>query len=412
VFTITLYTRHEFDSREKAADLFRFFNEAGGSFKPARFDLREPVRKIYDPAELSAPADLLSGAPNFKNGGVMLKGAKHRFLAWIRWRSGGVSPWYMWLSEKFFERAERVEEFMGFIAGFCERFPVLFGSACPGEDWDAKHYYISKSSGRRNFTLKVGDELDSCLPGVYWLTIFGQPLVEHFGRERIESLPVQRVMDFGAGGLGIVLRASPYGIEKSERLSHDAEIMKLLGGEYFFDVSQPKRPCQPISSVTQGGSQTIGVLEALESASEPEPEFGLKDLKNVTVLDAVGEPITDLSSLAEMLVVFLQGEVNEAFEYSRAALEAIDRHFAEHPQRVEYKPEHLNKEFIPTLGAYLGEVMVRNLKAEWVAREPLPKSTIRLGDTEISPFESAYRSVYEGARLSDVYDSLARLPSS
>lgn len=413
MFTVTLYTRHRFDSRQKAAELFDFFNEVGGTFKPARFGQKEPVKKVYHPAKLAAPVKLLSGAPDFESGGVMLKGAKFKFLAWITWEAAPeeTSVWYMWLSEKFFERAERLEEFVNFIIKLCERFPVIFGGACPEEDWDAKHWVNIKGTGS---LIKAGAALNKCLPGVYWMTLFGPQLVEHFGRERIANLPVRRVLDLGsgadtgAGGLGIMLRDNPYEPAKSERLQRDAEVMKLLGEEYFFNAASPDKECSPVPSVTRGGVESVSI----GTKQEPQPKFSLEDLKKVSVPDAKGQPITDLADLAEMLVVFLQGEVNEADEYSRAALEAIDSHFAQHPQLKEYKPEHLNKEFLPALGAYLGEVLVRNLKAKWVVGEPLPQSTVKLGDTEVSPFEVAYRSVYEGAKLSDAFDRLAQLPSS
>jgi hypothetical protein len=416
LFKVTLHTRHRFDSPEKAAELFAFFNESGGVFKPARFGTTRSVRKPYDPADVSEPMALLSHPPDYKGGAVMLKGAKYRFLAWIISGMEEVNVWSMWLDAKFFARAGRVEEFTRFISALCERFPILFGSACTQEDWDAKHW-VDTDSG----LTKTGSTLNKCLPGVYWLTVLGRPLVEHFGREKIEGLPVHRVLDFGRrGGLGLVLRESPLQPEESERLSHDAEIARLLGEEYFFDPARPDRPCQPVPSVTEGGVEIDEDEDADESQSESAPaatsasapQFTTEELEDVTVLDATGDPVTDLKELAEMLVVFLQGEVNEAGDYSRAALEAIDEHFAKHPQRKEYKPEHLNKEFLPALGAYLGEVLVRNVKAKWVEREPLPKSTVKHGDTEVSPFEVAYRSVYEGAKLADAFDRLARLPSS
>lgn len=404
MFTVTLYTKYRFDSREKAAELFDFFQEAGGTFKPSHFGASEPVKRAYDPSKRSAPIKLLSGAPDFEGGGVMLKSAKFKFLAWVTWEAApdAVSTWHLWLSEKFFERAERVEEFLGFITKLCGRFPVLFGGACPEEDWDAKHWVNIKGTGS---LIKTGAALDKCLPGIYWLTIFGPQLVEHFGREKVEGLPVQRVLDFDSGGLGLVLRDSPYAPAKPERLRQDDEIAKQLGEEYFFDAANPEKECRPISSVTSGG------VEAQTVAKQP-TEFSLNDLKKVSVLDASGQTVTDLGDLAEMLVVFLHGEVNEASEYSRAALEAIDRHFKQHPQQKEYKPEHLNQEFLPALGAYLGEVLVRGLKAKWVKREPLPQSTLKHGDTEVSPFEVAYRAVYEGAGLADTFDRLARLPGS
>jgi hypothetical protein len=397
LFIVTLHTRHRFDSREKAAELFEFFDESGGALKPARFGQTERVKEVYDAARPDEAIDMLA------RGGIMLKAAKHRFLVWIKSEAQEVSTWYMWVSEKFFERPARVEEFVGFIAKFCERFPVLFGSACPQEDWDAKHLLQEGYA-----TSRVGDTLGKCVPGVYWMTVFGPPLVEHFGREKIEGLPVHRVVD--AGGLALVLRESPYGPELSERLRHDAEVARLLGEEFFFDVTQPKKECQPIPGVTSGGAGVT--TDTDEAEAEPAAKFTIKDLADVTVLDATGEPVTDLKELAEMLVVFLQEEVADATDYSRTALAALDAHFAEHTQRKEYKPEHLNKEFLPALGAYFGEVLVRNLKAKWVKREPLPRSTVKHGDAEVSPFEVAYRSIYEGARLADAFDRLAQLPSS
>jgi hypothetical protein len=402
---VTLYTRHKFDSRQKAAELFDLFEEAGGTFKPSRFGASEPAKRVYDPKKRSAALKLLSGAPDFEGGGVMLKGSKFKFLAWITWQAApeAVSTWHMWLDEKFFQKDERVEEFFEFVEKLCARFAILFGGACPEEDWDAKHWVNVKGA-----LAKTGAALDRCLPGVYWLTAFGAPLVEHFGREKFEGLPVRRVLDFGANGLGLVLRESPYEPGKAERLRHDSEVAKLLGADYFFDAAAPEKECRPVPSVTRGGAEPVPTLKA----TAPAQEFGVEDLKKVTVLDAVGEPVRDLEDLAEMLVVFLHGEVDEASDYSRAALEAVDEHFAKHPQRKEYKPEHLNEEFLPALGAFFGEVLVRNLKAKWVEREPLPRSTVKHGDTEVSPFEVAYRSVYEGAGLAEAFDRLARLPSS
>lgn len=399
LFIVTLHTRHKFDSREKAAELLGFFDESGGPFKPARFGQTERVKGVYDAAKPDEAIDMLA------RGGIMLKAKKYRFLAWFRSQSGEFSTWHMWLSEKFFERAARVDEFVAFIAKLCERFPILFGGACPQEDWDAKHMLQEGYT-----TSRLGDALGKCVPGVYWMTVFGPPLVEHFGREKIEGLPAQRVLDLGPGGLGIVLRESPYEPERPERLKQDAGIARLLGEDYFFDVTRPEKECKPIPSVTRGGAEVTPDADAGEAG--PGAKFTVEDLKGVTFSDAAGEPVTDLRELAEMLVVFLQEEVADATDYSRAALEAIDAHFTEHPQTAEYEPGHLNREFLPALGAYFGEVLVRSLKAKWVVGDPLPRSTLKIGDTEVSPFEVAYRSVYEGAKLSEVFDRLARLPGS
>jgi hypothetical protein len=105
--------------------------------------------------------------------------------------------------------------------------------------------------------------------------------------------------------------------------------------------------------------------------------------------------------MGEGLVVYLHGTVPEVSGYSEAALQAVDRYFAAHPPRRDYRDEFLLSDFIPAIGAYLGESLVREKAAHWVMREPLLHSDIRLGDIELSPFRIAFERVYGGVGLLD-----------
>ncbi len=96
------------------------------------------------------------------------------------------------MSCKFFRTKNSVEKFIQFVVAIARRVSVVYGWAAPQDDWKAKHWLIEGTSES-----KVGTTLEEGLPGVYWMTIFGPQLVQHFGRARLEGLPVSRVIDLG-----------------------------------------------------------------------------------------------------------------------------------------------------------------------------------------------------------------------
>jgi hypothetical protein len=259
----------------------------------------------------------------------------------------------------------------------------------------------------------MGLELDECLPGVYWLTLFGAPLVKHFGRKKLEGLPAHHVLDFGDNGLGLMLSETPFDPGPSERLRRDQEIISKLGSQYFFDMNNPQAGCEAIPGVTQGkdGSAEPDQQEPAKAAA-PEPPtktgpnqvLSLAEFKKQSVLSPDGEQVTKPAELAEQFVALMHMEVKEVSGQSRAALKALDNYFARHPQKKEYKPEHLLTEFIPALGGYLGEVLVKELGGKWQVKNQLLKSVVKLKGAEIAPFDIAYKVVFGDARLYDALD--------
>ncbi|HEX9988124.1 MAG TPA: hypothetical protein VGE45_06545 [Chloroflexia bacterium] len=413
MFSMTVYTRHQFDTPQKAGEFFKFLNDIGGTFTPAYFDMQEPVKKRYTPDDLSEPIGLLSGQPEHDGGGLLLKGAKPKFLALVKWRRSEVASWHFYLSDDYFDNAKRREEFTRFVTQLCQAFSVLYGGGATQEDWDAKHWLkIQRPSGGYS-RRKMGLEVDECLPGVYWLTLFGAPLVKHFGRKKLESLPTHQVLDFGDNGLGLILSETPSEPGLSERLQRDQEIISKLGSQYFFDMNNPQARCEAIPGVThgkEGSAESTPPEPAKTTATEPPAEKGSKSIlslaefKNQTVLSPDGDPVTKPAELAAQFVALMHMEVKEVFGQSRAALKALDKYFARHPQKEEYKPEHLLKEFIPALGGYLGEVLIKELGGKWQVKKPVLKSVVKLKGAEIAPFNIAYKVVFEDAKLSDALD--------
>jgi hypothetical protein len=248
-----LFTRHAFDGREKARELFSLLNEAPEPFRPARYDVGEPVRRAYNPDDLGEPFELLSGAPEHESGGLLLKGAKYQSLAHYSWVEGEVSSWDIYLGSSFFRQVARVESYLAFVGSLCRAFPVLYGAAADEEDWRAKHWLVTPLPGGGNTETQIRPDLRRCLPGVYWLTHFGPPLVEFFGRSRLARLPVHRVLDLGEAGMTLLLRPSPFQPDLDARLRGDREIIAALASQYFFDIADPTRSCEAIPGVTSGG---------------------------------------------------------------------------------------------------------------------------------------------------------------
>lgn len=395
------FSENKFGSEAQATRLLKFVGARGVVFAPARFGVDEPPREAYDPEDLSAPARLLFGGAGRGAGNVRLKGAKHKFQAGFAWNESAVVKWDMELDEKFFEDEERVEEFTDFVAELCHEFPIRFGGAAPRDDWLAKNWQVERYPDGRETSRSLGLTLEGCLPGVYWMTIFGARAVAHFGRKKLERLPIHRVLDLSDGGLALVLRQHPFKPAQPARLRHDAQIIELLGREYFFNVKAPQKDCRPVPGITLPKPSEEEDDE--ENGAQLEAEF--EGFERQTALNPEGQPAKHPREMAENIVVYFHGKVPEVFDSSRDSLQALDEYFAAHPQVVEYTREHLFKELIPALGSYLGAVLVKRLGGKWIKRQPILKSSVKVKTMELAPFWIAFHAVYGDAKLAEAFDS-------
>lgn len=403
---LLLFTDFKFNDRQKASSLFEFLNATTKTFIPQRCDTQEPVRKPYTPDKLEEATDLLSGYPEHLYGEIFLQGANGTYLAWLRWTSAKTSLWHIYLAKGYLSKSSNVEELLEFTIGLCNRFPPLYGGIAAKEDWDAKHKLLRTSPTGGESHEKVGLDITSCLPGIYWTTIFGPAVSARLElKKRTSTLPIERAITLNNGGTILVLRKSPVSPELSERLSHDQEIIDAIGAEYFFDKNHPEKKCPPVVEVEKSQPSQTGEAKLADDAGGE--DTGLSDFENQPEESLPNAPYTGTEDLAGNLVTFVHMEVEDVFGYSRDALEALDGYLAQNPQSREYSHEHLFREFMPALGAYLGETLVAQLGGEWVRGKALFKSKVNVHGKLVSPFRVAYRAVFEGAKLTEVYDAVA-----
>ena len=107
-------------------------------------------------------------------------------------------------------------------------------------DWERKHLQRTNDSTMS----KQGVNLGPCLPGVYWLTIFGETLRQHFGT-RLEDLTVEQRIDLHHDAIGVILAPRPDSQPEVLRKREEA-VMDALGRDYFFDIKEPSKTCKSL----------------------------------------------------------------------------------------------------------------------------------------------------------------------
>jgi hypothetical protein len=235
------YTRERFNTPAKAKKALKFLSKASPAFEPTAFGSSEPIRVPFTPANWAEAVELLSGGEGGLSGDILLKCGKSKGILWIRWSSGReIQDWSLTVPSPYLRGSAFTGEFVEYLRLLSGIAPLLFGGASTRADWERKHLQRTNESTMS----KQGVDLGPCLPGVYWFTIFGQKLREHF-RTRLEELSVEERIDLDNGAAGIILTPRP---DADSALLREREkaVTAALGGDYFFDINQPNKTCKKL----------------------------------------------------------------------------------------------------------------------------------------------------------------------
>jgi hypothetical protein len=245
---IFAFSRYRFDTREKALALIEWLAE--GPFAPELFDAAEPVRRKLARSEWPQAADMLSGAPAHRGGTLFLQSKKPRATFVFAWFPAGTAEWYAEIDGALLARAGGRDKIVEFLAGLFGAFPVVFAGVSAEEDWNARHWVTEEDEDGGETTTKHGLDLRGCLPGVYWMTVFGTELVEHFGAARLRATSAAQAMDLGAGGMALVLETDPVAAKQRALTAEEDRLREAIGDEYFFDLTRRDRRCTPVPGVS------------------------------------------------------------------------------------------------------------------------------------------------------------------
>ena len=177
-----------------------------------------------------------AGAETFEQSRVLLiRGGAAGFQAMFQQQRTGWSDWSFWVSEAAVKRD--TAKWLEWLFAVCAEFPVLYGYGCSEDELNAKHEEIEELEGGGIAEGTVGlsaEEFGRFLPGVYWLTIFGTELVDHFGMDSLTSI-AGTIAEEIDGQLAVRLDEPPVPADIDTRVDREREVAAKIGAEYFFE---------------------------------------------------------------------------------------------------------------------------------------------------------------------------------
>jgi hypothetical protein len=306
----------------------------------------------------------------------------------------------------FFAEAERCRYFVEMVRTWASRYPVAYASAHSVADRGlagSPYFGRDEKTARRDGFDKIYE--------VCWLNVFGPKLVETVGRERMLSTPAHRVEALPNGSALLVTRPTAADFASEEARLAQARAYVHLRPEMDYDTvlralrerSATLAPVEPrfhpdvaplLSRVVDdiASHERQRRIAELNAWRPPEPE-------EWRPTDAVLPPDVEdperarehYSYLAEHLVALLHTKVPSVFEATPESLTEVDYQFWHEDFPRVFERENIDAHAVPAIGAYLGEVLVRNLGGQWIPRQRLEEAQVLVGKRVWLPFVRARR---------------------
>jgi hypothetical protein len=316
----------------------------------------------------------------------------------------------------FFAEAERCQQFVEMVRAWASRYPVTHAAAHSSDDMElagSPRFGRDEKTSRRDGFDKIYE--------VYWLNVFGPKLVETVGRERMLSTPAHRVEELSNGCVLLVTWPGVADFASEEaRLAQARAHVHLRPDLDFSTVLRTLRersarlaPVEPrfhpdvaplLSRVVErtASHERQRRIAELNDWPPPEPEEWLPAGSALPAdVEDPQRAREHYSTLAEHLVALLHTEVPSVFEETPESLTDVDFYFWREEFPTSRLREAIEEHAVPAIGAYLGEVLVRRLGGQWIARQKLEEAQVRVGQRVWLPFVRARRYMRSRQALLD-----------
>ncbi|MCP3136427.1 hypothetical protein [Pyxidicoccus xibeiensis] len=316
----------------------------------------------------------------------------------------------------FFMEAGRCRQFVDMVRAWAACYPVRYAMAHGTADRQlsgAPYFGRDEETSRRDGFDKVYE--------VFWLNVFGPKLVETVGRERMLSTPAHRVEELPNGSILLVTWPTAADFASDGARQAQARALVHLRPELDFDTvlstlrarSATLAPVAPryhpdVAALLARVPDEVAISERQRKIAElnayrpPEPEEWLP--ANAALPSDVEHPDRTrelYSYLAERLVALLHTDVPSVFDTSPESLTDVDFHFWRGDYPGRYERSTLDEHVVPAVGAYLGQVLVKNLGGQWIPRLRQEEAQVRVGKRVWLPFLRAQRYLRSRQALLD-----------
>ncbi|WNG60982.1 hypothetical protein F0U59_44455 [Archangium gephyra] len=331
----------------------------------------------------------------------------------------------VWLNVKplsLFADAERCRHFVELVRAWACRYPVSHALAHSSDDVALTGF---PDFGRDKETW-YRDGFDKVYE-VGWLNVFGPRLVETVGRERVLSTPAWRVEELPNGCVLLVTWPTAADFASDEARLAQARAHAHLRPDLDFETvlrtlrerSAMLAPVEPrfhpdvaplLSRVVDhtASYERQRTISGLNTWQPPEPEeWRPADAARPSDVDDPARALEHYGTLAEHLVALLHTKVPSVFDETPESLTDVDFYFWRENFPRSRLRENIEVYAVPAIGAYLGEVLVRNLGGRWIPRQKLEEAQVWVGSRVWLPFVRARH--YMASRQALLDYSLTRL---
>jgi len=306
----------------------------------------------------------------------------------------------------FFAEVERCRKVVELVRAWALRYPTPHAVAHSNDDMNLTGF---PRFGRDKATW-YRDGFDKVYE-VYWLNVFSPKLVESIGRERVLSTPAHRVEELPNGCVLLVTRPTVADFASEEARLAQARAHVHLRPDLDFDTvlrtlrerSATLAPVEPrfhpdlaplLSRMVDDAAsyERQRRIAELNAWQPPEPEeWRPADSALPPDVEDTARALEHYSTLAEHLVALLHLEAPSVFKETPESLTDVDFYFWREGFPERRIRENVDAMAVPAIGAYLGEVLVRNLGGQWIPRQKLEEVQVRVGNRVWFPFVRAWR---------------------
>jgi len=306
----------------------------------------------------------------------------------------------------FFAEAERCRKVVEMVRAWACRYPVTHAWAHSSDDAGLAG---SPNFGRDDEAL-FRDGFDNVYE-VFWLNVFGRKLVETIGRERMLSTPAHRVEELPNGSILLVTwpTAADFATEEAREaqarahvhlrpdLDHATVLRTLRERSAMLAPVEPRFHLD-VAPLLSRVVDDVASHERQRKIAEfnayrpPEPEeWRPADSVLPPDVENSGRALQHYSLLAEHLVALMHTKVPSVFQETPESLTDVDYQFWREEFPRVFEREKIDAHAVPPIGAYLGQVLVRNLGGKWIPRKKLEEAQVLVGNRVWLPFVRAHR---------------------
>ncbi|WP_224364164.1 hypothetical protein [Hyalangium versicolor] len=316
----------------------------------------------------------------------------------------------------FFNEEEHCRRFVELVRAWSSHYPVRYAKAHSGAD---EHLADAPNYGRDDQTLHR-DGFDQIYE-VCWLNVFGSALVEKAGRERMLSTPAHRVEELPNGSVLLVTWPTAADFTRPEAREAQARAHVHLRPELDYDTVlrslhersaalipvEPRFPPEVAPFFSRLVAHTSVAMRQRRVAElnihpPPEPEEWLPAHAALpSDVPDMKATLEHYSLLAESMVAMRHTEVPSLFKLSPESLTDLDFHLWWEDFPRIFERQLIDQRAVPSVGAYLGEVLVRHLGGQWIPRKKLEEAQVRVGSRVWLPFVRAFKYLRSRQALLD-----------